>query len=242
MLPLLTRILVLILLVSTTHSIRSNNNIDKSLKSDDRQLSNERLVFQTDYGDIHLAFYPEIAPTTVAHIIRLGALGAYNTVDFFRIDKGFVAQVSEITSARQIALDPMQKEEAEKHFGLEVHEAVQHDRRGLLSMARHDDPESNGSSFSIMLGAAPHLNMQYTIFGEVTEGMGTLAAMEGVATKQEGIFVMPLKRITIKSTYMYVIDDSGEGSIDMAQGYEGMHDRYEACAVDLQKEREKKLP
>lgn len=48
---------------------------------------------------------------------------------------------------------------------LEVHEELQHTRRGLLSMARHDDPNSGGTSFSIMLNAAPHLDMQYTIFG-----------------------------------------------------------------------------
>ena len=42
------------------------------------------------------------------------------------------------------------------------------------------DPNSGGSSFSILLGAAPHLDMQYTVFGEVTEGLETLAALEEV--------------------------------------------------------------
>lgn len=55
-------------------------------------LSDERLVLQTTLGDIELAFYPDVAPVTVAHIIELGRLGAYNTNHFFRVDKGFVAQ------------------------------------------------------------------------------------------------------------------------------------------------------
>ena len=48
---------------------------------------------------------------------------------------------------------------------LEVHKELQHSKRGLLSMARHADPNSGGTSFSIMLNPAPHLDMQYTIFG-----------------------------------------------------------------------------
>jgi len=48
---------------------------------------------------------------------------------------------------------------------LEVRPDVKHTRRGILSMARSDDPHSGGSSFSILLGAAPHLDMNYAIFG-----------------------------------------------------------------------------
>ncbi len=55
-------------------------------------LSDERLVLQTTLGDIELAFFPGVAPVTVAHIIELGRLGAFNTNHFFRVDKGFVAQ------------------------------------------------------------------------------------------------------------------------------------------------------
>ncbi len=50
---------------------------------------------------------------------------------------------------------------------LEVLPTVKHDKRGILSMARHDDPGSGKSSFSILLGPAPHLDMQYTVFGHV---------------------------------------------------------------------------
>ena len=76
----------------------------------------------------------------------------------------------------------------------------------IASLARHDDPNSGGSSFSIMLGPAPHLDMNYAIFGEVTEGIETLRSMEDVETTREGIFVMPKDRITIHSTYTYDVD------------------------------------
>lgn len=57
--------------------------------------------------------------------------------------------------------------EASKTVPLEVREDVRHTKRGILSMARSDDPHSGGSSFSILLGPAPHLDMNYAIFGRV---------------------------------------------------------------------------
>ena len=48
---------------------------------------------------------------------------------------------------------------------LEVQKDIIHDKRGILSMGRHSDPNSGGSSFSILLGPAPHLDQEYTIFG-----------------------------------------------------------------------------
>ena len=49
-------------------------------------------MLQTTLGDLELAFFPDVAPVTVAHILELGRLGLYTTNHFFRVDKGFVAQ------------------------------------------------------------------------------------------------------------------------------------------------------
>ena len=75
-------------------------------------------------------------------------------------------------------------------------------KRGILSMGRMDDPNSGGSSFSMLLGRAPHLDQQYTVFGEVLAGDDVLAKLEGVETHKQGIFVMPKERITITSATM----------------------------------------
>jgi hypothetical protein len=56
------------------------------------KLSDERLVLQTEWGNIELAFFPEVAPKTAAHILKLGRLGAYTSNNFFRLEPGFVAQ------------------------------------------------------------------------------------------------------------------------------------------------------
>ncbi|CAI0387570.1 unnamed protein product [Linum tenue] len=62
--------------------------------------------------------------------------------------------------------------------------------RGILSMGRYSDPNSASSSFSILLGDAPHLDGQYAVFGKVTKGDDTLKKLEQVPTRTEGIFVM----------------------------------------------------
>eukprot|EP00877_Chromochloris_zofingiensis_P005127 jgi/Chrzof1/14615/Cz09g09160.t1_CYP23 len=166
-------------------------------------LSDERVVFQTKYGDIELAFYPEVAPVTVAHIFKLVVLGAFTGNHIFRVDKGFVAQVADVVGGRTYDMNHKQKAEAGKTVPLEVKEGVKH-VAGVLSMGRYDDPNSRQSSFSFLLGDAPHLDMKYTIFGQVTSGMITLHALEGLEVHREGIFVMPKERITILSSYWYL--------------------------------------
>lgn len=143
------------------------------------------------------------APKTAAHILSLCQLGAYTTNHVFRVDKGFVAQVADVASGRALPLDARQRAAAAVTLPLETSPAARHTQRGLLSLARHDDPASGGSSFSIMLGPAPHLDGQYALFGHVTKGFGTLAALERVPTRTEGIFVMPLHRIDIGATYVH---------------------------------------
>ena len=166
-------------------------------------------VLTTSFGDVHLGLFPSVAPTTVPHIIMLLQSGCYNSNHFFRVDKGFVAQTQDVVSGRLAPLSPMQKEEADKSVPLEVMQGVKH-HEGTLSMARHSDPNSGKSSFSILLGDAPHLDMQYTVFGKVTQGMSSIHAMESVETRTEGIFVMPKERITIHSTFVYYVADPQE--------------------------------
>lgn len=164
----------------------------------------ERVVFQTKYGDIEFGVYPKVAPVTAAHIVKLARLGCYNTNHFFRVDRGFVAQVAAVVGGREVALDGVQEQEGEKTVLGEFSD-VQH-KRGILSMGRYDDPNSATSSFSILLGDAPHLDRTYAVFGKMTKGEEVLRRLEELPTKRDGIFVMPLERITIMSTYVYELN------------------------------------
>ncbi|KAL6654920.1 hypothetical protein ACP70R_008385 [Stipagrostis hirtigluma subsp. patula] len=170
----------------------------------DPNLGSARVVFQTNHGDIEFGFFPHVAPKTVEHIFKLVRLGCYNTNHFFRVDKGFVAQVAAVVGGRTAPMNEEQKKEAEKTVIGEF-SSVKH-VRGILSMGRYSDPDSASSSFSILLGDAPHLDGQYAVFGRVTKGDDTLRKLERLPTRREGIFVMPIERIDILSTYYYDID------------------------------------
>lgn len=160
-------------------------------------LGEERVTLHIEnYGDIELGFYPNAAPVTVDHITKLFRMGCYDTNHVFRVDKGFVAQIQSVDATSvQKPLSDECKAEAAKNVPAEF-TAIRH-KRGTLSMGRMDDPNSGGSSFSMLLGRAPHLDQQYTVFGEVLSGDDVLAKLEQVETRKSGIFVMPKERITI---------------------------------------------
>ena len=166
------------------------------------ELGEDRVIMHvTNYGFVELGFYPNAAPVTVKHIVKLFRLGCYDTNHIFRVDKGFVAQIQSVDeSSVQKPLSAECKAEASKNVPGEFTN-VPHER-GILSMGRMDDPNSGGSSFSMLLGRAAHLDRQYTVFGKVIRGDDVLAKLEQVETTKSGIFVMPKVRITITKAVM----------------------------------------
>lgn len=194
-----------------------------------------RVVFQTNYGDVEFGFFPSVAPKTVEHIFKLVRLGCYNTNHFFRVDKGFVAQVADVVGGRTAPMNAEQRKEAEKTVIGEFSK-VKH-VRGILSMGRYDDPNSASSSFSILLGDAPHLDEKYAVFGKVTKGDETLRKFEELPTRKEGIFVMPVERITILSSYYYEVN-----SETCEEERSTLRRRLAASSVEIERWRMKCFP
>ncbi|XP_061991834.1 peptidyl-prolyl cis-trans isomerase CYP23 [Rosa rugosa] len=203
--------------------------------SQESLLGSARVVFQTNFGDIEFGFFPGVAPKTVDHIFKLVRLGCYNTNHFFRVDKGFVAQVADVVSGRSAPMNEQQRAEAEKTVVGEFSD-VKH-VRGILSMGRYEDPNSAASSFSMLLGDAPHLDGQYAIFGKVTKGDETLRKLEEVPTRREGIFVMPNERITILSSYYY---DTEMENCEHERSI--LKRRLTASAIEIERQRMKCFP
>ncbi len=120
------------------------------------------LSMQLVQGRVVIELFPDLAPNHVARIKELTRKGFYDGVVFHRVIDGFMAQTGDPTGTGRGGSDlPDLKAEFSKRKHL----------RGTLSMARTMDPNSANSQFFIMFAPSPHLDGQYSIFGQVVEGM-----------------------------------------------------------------------
>ena len=131
-------------------------------------LTETNAIIHTGFGDITLRFFPEDAPGHVKNFTELAQKNFYNKTTFHRIIPGFMIQGGDPNTksadrSRHGMGGPGYRVKAE--FNNKPH------RRGTLSMARSADPDSAGSQFFICVSPAPHLDGQYTVFGEVTDGI-----------------------------------------------------------------------
>ena len=121
-------------------------------------------TIDTTAGEIKLELYPKDAPHHVNSWVFLARDGFYNDVIFHRVIPGFMIQGGDPTGTGTGG--PGYKLKAE--FNDIKHE------KGVLSMARTNDPNSAGSQFFIMHDRAPHLDRQYTAFGKATSGLDVI--------------------------------------------------------------------
>ena len=124
-------------------------------------MSEEVLVLETTKGPVTIAFRPDLAPGHVARIKELVSQGFYNGVPFHRVIEGFMAQTGDPTGTGMGGSGKKLKAE----FNAQPHV------RGTCSMARAQNPDSGDSQFFICFTDARFLDRQYTVWGEVIEGM-----------------------------------------------------------------------
>jgi cyclophilin family peptidyl-prolyl cis-trans isomerase len=112
-------------------------------------------------NQVDIAFYPEDAPKTVENFVTLAKKGFYNGLNFHRVVPDFVVQGGCPKGDGTGGPGHTVKAEfnAKKHV------------RGTVAMARSQHPDSAGSQFYICYGPTPHLDRNYTVFGQVTSGM-----------------------------------------------------------------------
>jgi cyclophilin family peptidyl-prolyl cis-trans isomerase len=153
------------------------------------ELAKYRAVLETTAGRITLEFFPDRAPTHVRQFLRLAASGVYDGTAFHRVVRGFVIQGGYLTSRKEPLDDRQQTyvRTLQPEFNPTPHD------RGILSMARTQDPASATSSFFIVLGRTPSLDNQYTVFGRVAAGLEVLDTIEAVPVDGE----TPITRIEV---------------------------------------------
>ena len=126
-----------------------------------------------DYGTIKAVLYGEAAPITVANFVKLAGEGFYDGLTFHRIISGFMIQGGDPQGNGYGGSDEEIKGEFAQNGWLNP---IEHER-GVLSMARSNDPNSASSQFFIMHEAAPHLDGAYAAFGRVLNGMDVVDAI-----------------------------------------------------------------
>ena len=127
------------------------------------------VVMELKSGPVKIALRPDLAPNHVARITELTKEGFYDGVVFHRVIPGFMAQTGDPTGTGSggSKLPNLNAEfSAEKH------------KRGTVSMARSASPNSANSQFFICFDDAPWLDRQYTVWGEVVEGMEHIDAIK----------------------------------------------------------------
>jgi peptidyl-prolyl cis-trans isomerase B (cyclophilin B) len=146
----------------------------------------------TNKGTMLIKFRPDVAPMHVTSFIYLARLGFYDGLGFHRVIKGFMAQGG----------DPLGTGSGGPgyQFAGEFSPNVKHDEAGVLSTA-NAGPNTDGSQFFIMFKAYPSLDMHYSIFGKVVEGLETLKAMEAAGNPGDG---PPLEPLTIQKVTIEV--------------------------------------
>jgi len=130
--------------------------------------SADTLTMRLATGPVTIRLRPDLAPAHVARIKELAAEGFYDGVVFHRVIGGFMAQGGDPTGTGG---GGSKKPNLPAEFSSEPH------RRGACSMARTASPNSANSQFFICLADAPHLDNQYTLWGEVTAGMDHIDAL-----------------------------------------------------------------
>ena len=135
------------------------------------------IIMETTKGKVTIALFPDLAPGHVARIKELTREGAYDGVVFHRVIADFMAQTGDVQYGKQggehfnpgrAGMGGSSKPDLKAEFSATPHV------RGTCSMARSQNPNSANSQFFICFTDAPWLNKQYSVWGQVIEGMDVI--------------------------------------------------------------------
>jgi len=151
-------------------------------------MSYEFILIELETGNVKIKLRPDLAPNHVQRIVELAEEGFYDGVVFHRVIPDFMAQTGDPTGTGTGSSD---KPNLKAEFSDEKH------TRGIASMARSSDPNSANSQFFICYNDASWLDGQYTIWGEVVEGMELIDGLKK-GTDQSGMVQDPDKMIKVR--------------------------------------------
>lgn len=159
------------------------------------ELSAYRAVIVSSMGNITLEFFPDRAPNHVRQFLRLASSGVYDGTAFHRIVPGFVIQAGHMPTRRE----PLDERQSSFVRMLQPEFNDTPHVRGIVSMARLEDPASASSSFFIVLAPSPTLDGKYTVFGRVVDGLDVVQKIETAPLNGEApVMRIEVSRVTIE--------------------------------------------
>jgi len=162
-------------------------------KKSEKKIGGKSAILKTTLGEIELEFLPEKAPKHVENFIKLGSEGFYDGTYFHRVIPGFMIQGGDPNTKngdRSTAGYGGSGKNVDAEFNDTKH------IRGVVSMARSQNPNSASSQFFIMVADSPHLDGQYSAFGKVKKGMDVV---DKIVSSERDDRDNPLQSIFIES-------------------------------------------
>ena len=160
------------------------------------------MILKLKDGDVKIELFEDKAPNHVKRIKELANKGAYDNVVFHRVIDGFMAQTGDVKFGNssspnfdlgKAGMGGSDLPDLKAEFSNIPHE------KGILSMARSQDPNSANSQFFICFESAPYLDRQYTVFGKVIEGMEFVEKIKRGDSNNNGSVLNPDKILSFKS-------------------------------------------
>jgi peptidyl-prolyl cis-trans isomerase B (cyclophilin B) len=191
--------IVLILLISALGAGTSAaQQPSKFSPQEIKRMAAARAVIETRFGNMTLRFFPDVAPRHVKNFLDLAKKGFYDGTIFHRVIPGFMIQGGD-----PITKDPARRSEygtGGPGYTIDAEFNNRPHKRGTLSMARRNDPNSAGSQFFICFQMDPRqeaaLDGHYTVFGEVVSGMEV--ADKIASLPRDPVTNNPYERVEIK--------------------------------------------
>ena len=152
------------------------------------------VTLETEVGAIQIEMMPEVAPESVRNFLNLAATGAFDTTTFSRVVKDFVIQGGNLATSEKWGAE-LAKRASRKipdEPGLVKHV------RGIVSMARPDEPNSASTHFFILVGNGSHLDGKFSAFGRVAKGIEVADAINNAPVDGE----KPVKPVRITRAFV----------------------------------------
>ena len=150
-----------------------------------------KAIIKTRFGEMEMKFFPDLAPKHVENFIKLAKAGFYNGTIFHRIIPGFMIQGGDPNTKNSLRKETFgqggPKDEKGHPILLKAEFSDTPHKRGIVSMARAAEPDTAGSQFFIVVEDSFFLDRKYTVFGEVTRGLGIADKIVGLPRNEQNL-------------------------------------------------------